>query len=1293
MKKVYLLLFVLFISVTSFGIAPITGITTVCVGTTSTLADATPGGVWTSSNRAIASVGSGTGIITGIAAGSANITYTVGTAYAYRTVYVFSSVPAMSWSGPTTFCAATYGVSASNAIQGGVYSSSDTSIVRVRLSGGTCYVLGVSAGTAVITYSAVGCGLTTKSVTIKQNAVITGPPTVCEHDSATYRSDVAGGYWWTDIMGDCSIDSLTGVLTAIHVGDYYINYTSPNSCVATAVRYGAAAAIPITGPSSVCISSTIDLKSGGGWGHTWTSSRPAVATVADRSFDGPVTGVSAGTTVITYSTNENCIATHTITVTPGSCTGSPAPGVASIASIGMCSGAADTFSLSGYTPCGTVLQWQSSPDSITWSDVAGATYAPIRISPLTSGYIRCKNTCAASGLSSYSNKIYTPKQNSITAHSILVPRYSTCPATNFRLKICGVSNTLTLITHFGDGQADTMTPHYVAPDCDASIIHDYNISGTYSVKHILLQGGTRLDSVLYDYEHLNCYIMPIEFFFDRDSDCVYDFGDWRNFTPIKTEVDSNGIPIDTVTISGGMYYRAYGPGRTVYTFRPLLAHTGLRVFCPSSGVINDTVNYSGTSSIVKYFSITCDTTSGMDLSIQPAYSKTRSRFEGYIRAFNNFRTLQNATVTMQFSPKYRAEVVGMAGIVTGNTITWNLTGLAGNIRPPYLYFRCAYRDSLLTIGDTIQTSISITPTTGDADVTNNYFFKVDTIRAGYDPNMIEVSPEDLVLPCDELLYTVHFENTGNDTAHNIHVMDTLSDNVELRGMQIIAAPEGMRLAYTTYAGHNVVKFDFPNINLLDSSHHGQNMAQFSFRVKVKRGLPDGIIIPNRVGIYFDDNKVVMTNQVENTIGMPPIVGPDSIWCSGSITLTCTTPGGIWTASNANATVAAGTVTGVAKGIDTIIYTKSNACTSRSSVKPITIYGLTMTAGITTSPAAICAGVPAIFTAATANAGATPTYLWRVNGTPAGVTPSITYAVANGDVVSLTVNGSIPCALPLAATVADTVLVYPVVQPAVTIAGLPTGALCQGTPVVLTAVATNGGAAPTYQWRVNGVATAVGAAYTYTPQNADVVAVTLTSNKPCASPATGATQTTITVTPTVAPVVAITSNRGLTIYKDETIVCRAEATDTGATPTYRWLLNGVAIAGATTATFVTATLADGDALSCEVTPGGDCAGAPTTATVVFSVSAIYRGALSITPNPTNGTFILKGSVGSGFYKTGDKALTTIKNVVGQQVYSMETPIISAAVNAAIQLPANLPKGNYVLTLRANNNNQVMRFVLE
>jgi hypothetical protein len=69
--------------------APITGSHTSCVGIPVTLSSTPAGGFWSSSNTAIATVGVTSGIVTGVAAGTVNITYSVMWCYAVHTFTVY----------------------------------------------------------------------------------------------------------------------------------------------------------------------------------------------------------------------------------------------------------------------------------------------------------------------------------------------------------------------------------------------------------------------------------------------------------------------------------------------------------------------------------------------------------------------------------------------------------------------------------------------------------------------------------------------------------------------------------------------------------------------------------------------------------------------------------------------------------------------------------------------------------------------------------------------------------------------------------------------------------------------------------------------------------------------------------------------------------------------------------------------------------------------------------------------------------------------------------------------------
>jgi len=97
MKKLFFLfIFLINLAGNSFAqVLPITGTATVCAGSTTPLSDATAGGTWTSSNVAIATVGSLSGIVTGVAAGIDTITYTVGINSAMKVLTV-NPLPVLS---------------------------------------------------------------------------------------------------------------------------------------------------------------------------------------------------------------------------------------------------------------------------------------------------------------------------------------------------------------------------------------------------------------------------------------------------------------------------------------------------------------------------------------------------------------------------------------------------------------------------------------------------------------------------------------------------------------------------------------------------------------------------------------------------------------------------------------------------------------------------------------------------------------------------------------------------------------------------------------------------------------------------------------------------------------------------------------------------------------------------------------------------------------------------------------------------------------------------------------------
>ncbi len=309
------------------GAGTITGPSNACVGSSITLSDATaPGGDWTSTNGH-ASVGSSTGIVTGMSAGLDTIIYTLttvcGTYTTSATVNVDATATPSPISGPSTVCVAS-NITLSDADAGGAFSSSNAHATVVP---GTGVVTGITPGLDTITYTTFnGCGLgtTSKIITVIPAAsagTILGPSAVCP-GSVIHLTDATGGGAWSATNGDATINA-TGHVSGITAGIDTIAYTITGACgTSSTTKTVTINPLPnagtILGPDSVCLGSTItlsDLITGGNW-----STGNSNATV---SATGVVTAVSIGTDPISYPITNTCGTTYTSKIITISTLGDP----------------------------------------------------------------------------------------------------------------------------------------------------------------------------------------------------------------------------------------------------------------------------------------------------------------------------------------------------------------------------------------------------------------------------------------------------------------------------------------------------------------------------------------------------------------------------------------------------------------------------------------------------------------------------------------------------------------------------------------------------------------------------------------------------------------------------------------------------------------------------------------------------------------------------------------------------------------------------------------------------------
>ncbi len=286
-------------------LSSVSGFFRVCDNATVTLNSTISGGTWVSSSTANATIGSASGIVSGVSAGNTNITYTV-TATGCASSIVLTVNPTPIVTGIQYLCIGNPSLLTASPT-GGAWSSSNTGVATVNSSG---LVTSVSVGTSNITYTGAGC-FTVSQVTVNAAMpAILGNQSICETNTTLLTNAVAGGTWSSSNVTIATVGSSTGLVTGINTGVATISYTLNAGCFATIAVTVMTLPVATTGPSSVCVGLTAQLINTTG---TWTSSAPGIAVV---SGSGLVSGISVGNATITfYPTGSICYVTRSITVT------------------------------------------------------------------------------------------------------------------------------------------------------------------------------------------------------------------------------------------------------------------------------------------------------------------------------------------------------------------------------------------------------------------------------------------------------------------------------------------------------------------------------------------------------------------------------------------------------------------------------------------------------------------------------------------------------------------------------------------------------------------------------------------------------------------------------------------------------------------------------------------------------------------------------------------------------------------------------------------------------------------
>jgi gliding motility-associated-like protein len=266
--------------------------------------------------------------------------------------------------------------------------------------------------------------------------------------------------------------------------------------------------------------------------------------------------------------------------------------------------------------------------------------------------------------------------------------------------------------------------------------------------------------------------------------------------------------------------------------------------------------------------------------------------------------------------------------------------------------------------------------------------------------------------------------------------------------------------------------------------------------------------------------------------------------------------------------------------------------------------------VTISPSKVCAGVPSTLFALAFNAGISPTYQWKRNGTVVG-TNSASYTAsdfADNDVVTCTILSGGPCDnTQLQASATDTITINKkILTPSVNITASNTF-LCGCTPVTFKSTVSNGGTAPVYQWKLNGVNTD-GNADTYIGnffKPGDIITCVYSDSSGCI-PNGSVTSNAIQLNSTTSqqPTVSITGSSD-SICTGSTVTLTAVTVNAGSNPSFQWKLNNTNT-GTNSSSFNSSALVNNDVVTCSITTDPQFTCASTTTATSNAIKITVRG---------------------------------------------------------------------------------------
>ncbi len=934
-----------------------------CIGSTTTLTSPFAGGTWTSSNSAVATVDPSTGVVTGIAAGSTNITYTLTTGCKSITSVTVNSLPAVV-GGVASAC---HGLSTTltNSTTGGSWSSGNLGVVIIGSGSGV--VVGIAPGTAVVSYTmpASGC-YRTQVVTVNPlPATISGTLNACVGNTTTLSSTTLGGTWISSNTSVATIGNTTGIVTGIASGTTNITYKMSTGCFTVATMTVNLLPAALVGVPAVCIGSNTVYTSTTN-GGSWSSSNTSIASVGTN---GVIAGISNGVAIITYTLSTGCFVTKPVTVNslPSSIAGT----------ISLCQGS--TSSLTSLTPGGT---WSSTNTGV--ASVGPASGILTAVFPGTATIIYTAGTgCIASAV--------------VTVNAIPT---AISGVTNICL---GSSSNLTSLTP--GGSWSTSNPVVATVGIGTGIVNAVSI-GTSTITYILTTGCRTTTVVTVTNVPANIVGVP--------NVCVGGTSNLFDLTAGGTW-SSNNNTLATVTTSGVVNGISQGVVVISYTMPTGCAKTMIVTVNPVPAPIAEVAAVCVGSSIT----LTSSTTGGIWTSSVPSRAiidVTSGLMSGLASGTSTItyamptgcKTFTIATVNAVPTP-----IVGAMSICSGSTT--NLTnGVPGGI----------WSSDDLTVATIDPGTGVVTGTSGFYNTTTIRYTVLGGCQATAVVTVTAAPPSidgntTICASSTSLLSNTSIGGTWSSSNTAVATVDLAS------GLVTGVTPGTARITYTLGIGCKVTT-DIV-INPAPSPITGPSAVCMGQAITLFNATAGGSWSSRNISVASVDLLTGVVTGIANDIdtidyvlpggckasfgitvhSTPPLIGgPDSVCLGSTVALTNGSPfSGIWTSSNPSVApvgLTSGVVSGITVGTSNITFTilgtgcyRSKVVTVNPVPGPLTGLTYTCVGNYTTLTPTSTGGVWSSSNLTIATVGSTTGI---VNGLSAGGA-NISYTLPTGCVAS------------------------------------------------------------------------------------------------------------------------------------------------------------------------------------------------------------------------------------------------------------------------------------------------------